>query len=224
METTPTHGDPWHVVPLAVCALSAGVASFVFLADLARVTGWPGHTAYLLPLTVDALAVSAWRSWATQRGGSFALVCGVVATIASVVGNAISHVYATGRAQPGTAAVTIVAGIPAVAVALVVHMSRPTGHLDPVAVAAPTPTPAVVRGGTHRATKPTTATAPAVAPTATPAAVVPVGEAPDLSWPDTVLAAWCRDRGVTTKRPIERLGVPDRRARTVARLAKVVTA
>lgn len=53
--------DWWVVCGMAVTAVSAAVASFSGLRGLAELAGWPQPLAALLPLTVDAHALTATR-------------------------------------------------------------------------------------------------------------------------------------------------------------------
>jgi hypothetical protein len=118
--------DWWLIGGITLTAIGAAVASFVFLTDLAHQTGWPGRTALLLPLSIDALAATSLRVYLTEPSGpvrSFARRCAVGTIIASAIGNAASHLFSTGVLSPGWLAITLVGTVPAVSLGLVVHMA-----------------------------------------------------------------------------------------------------
>lgn len=159
---TDTGRDPWIAASLAVLIPAAYVSSFIFLTRLAVACGWPWWTAWLLPLTVDALATAAWRIYWTTGRDRLALTAALLATVAGVVGNAAAHLYATGQAAPGWLAVALVASTPPIAIGLVVIMDArrprleqpaPADRLEPVEVAEPaativdTPPGSLVREG-----------------------------------------------------------------------------
>ena len=60
--------DWWVIAGMTVAATSAAVASFTGLEGLAALAGWPSRLAWLLPVTVDAYAMTSARVWlATSR-------------------------------------------------------------------------------------------------------------------------------------------------------------
>src|SRR4051812_22594433 len=67
---TPGEGDGgrdwWVMAGMVIAAASAAVASFSGLRGLALIAGWPGGLAWLLPLTVDAYAMTSARVWLTS--------------------------------------------------------------------------------------------------------------------------------------------------------------
>jgi hypothetical protein len=130
--------DWWKITLRAVAGTAAVVASFVFLVDLARATGWPGWTAYLLPLSLDALAAAAWRIYVTCGRDRFALWCGIGTTGATLAGNAVSHLIGTGHVAPGWLLVATVGAVPAMSLALVIHLTAPPRLLD-AGAASPSP-------------------------------------------------------------------------------------
>jgi len=117
--------DWWVAAGIAVTGTAAAVASFVFLTGLARATGWPPWSAWLLPLTVDALAATALRLYLTCRD-RFAGHTAVAAIAASMLGNAASHWFSSGLLTPGWLAVTVVGAVPAISLGLVVHLAATT--------------------------------------------------------------------------------------------------
>jgi S-DNA-T family DNA segregation ATPase FtsK/SpoIIIE len=59
--------DGWVMVGMAVAAASAAIASFAGLRGLAEVAGWPDRLAWLLPITIDAYAMTSARVWLAGR-------------------------------------------------------------------------------------------------------------------------------------------------------------
>lgn len=111
----------WRRVLIAGTAVSAAAASFVFLRELALHVGWPVWIAPLLPLSIDLLAAAALTEYRLTRSRT-PLVVAVLAIVGSAAGNAYSHLYSTGLAEPGLLAVAGVGTVPAVAVGLTVHL------------------------------------------------------------------------------------------------------
>lgn len=129
----------------ATAAVGALVASFIFLRTLAAETGWPGRSALLLPLSVDALAAAAWLGyWSASDPAArrFAGRVGAGATVASLLGNGLSHLLVTGAVEPTAALIAIIGGVPAVSLALVVRLMVPSLALNPTDLA---PEPKVSR-------------------------------------------------------------------------------
>src|SRR3712207_6456435 len=93
--------DGWVMVGMAVAATSATVASFAGLRGLALLSGWPERLAWLLPITIDAYAMTSARVWLAGAGLSdrarrFARSNAVGAILASIAGNAVYHTVAAG--------------------------------------------------------------------------------------------------------------------------------
>jgi hypothetical protein len=55
--------DWWVIAGMATAAASAAVASFAGLRGLAGAAGWPDRLAWLLPVTIDAYAMTSARVW-----------------------------------------------------------------------------------------------------------------------------------------------------------------
>ena len=75
---------------------SAAVASFSGLQGLAHIAGWPVRLAWLLPVTLDAYAMTSARVWlaASTRSAAarrFARANAIGAIAASIAGNATYH-------------------------------------------------------------------------------------------------------------------------------------
>src|SRR5204862_6788340 len=61
--------DWWVIAGMTTAAASAAVASFAGLRGLAGAAGWPGRLAWLLPITIDAYAVTSARVWLAGHSG-----------------------------------------------------------------------------------------------------------------------------------------------------------
>src|SRR5262245_39748942 len=95
-EPMPRVRDWWVSLGMAVSGTSAAVSSFAGLRALAAVAGWPAVLAPLLPLTIDAYAMTATRVWLaestrSQRARRFARTNAVGAILLSLSGNAVYH-------------------------------------------------------------------------------------------------------------------------------------
>lgn len=117
-------------VGMGVSAASAAVSSFAGLDALARLSGWSPLMAPMLPLTVDALALTATRVWltdASESGGirRFARAAALGAILLSLAGNATYHATAAGLipASSNWLVVVVVGAVPALALALVSHLA-----------------------------------------------------------------------------------------------------
>ena len=110
----------------AICAAGAIVASFLFLTDFAMATGWPADWAPLMPLCVDALGATAFLIYgATKDARVFAVGAGAV--LASMLGNAASHWFASGWVEPGWLAFTLSGFVPAISIALIIYLLAEKG-------------------------------------------------------------------------------------------------
>lgn len=114
----------WRRTIIAITAIGAVVASFIFLTDLAVHAGWPEQAAWLLPLCIDALAAMALTQYRfTGRKGPGIVAVGAI--LLSALGNAASHWFTSGLLEPGWLAITTVGIIPAIALGLCIHLSIP---------------------------------------------------------------------------------------------------
>ncbi|GAB3519412.1 hypothetical protein GCM10027575_45300 [Phytohabitans suffuscus] len=115
-------------VGMSVSAASAAVSSFDGLRSLALLAGWNVYMAPLLPLTIDAYAMSATRVWladtlASERARRFARRNAVGAILASLVGNATYHAIAAGILASNWMVVVVVGAVPPVVLGLVSHLA-----------------------------------------------------------------------------------------------------
>src|SRR6266536_6602883 len=111
----PTDRDWWVVVGMTTAAASAAVASFSGLRGLAEAAGWPPRLAWLLPLTIDAYAMTSARVWlaGTSRARGFARANAIGAIGASIIGNAAYHLVAAGLLTVSWPVVVLVGAVPA---------------------------------------------------------------------------------------------------------------
>ncbi|MDQ7903086.1 DUF2637 domain-containing protein [Phytohabitans sp. ZYX-F-186] len=141
--------DVFVAAGMAVSAASAAVSSFEGLRSLAVLAGWSVYMAPLLPLTIDAYAMSATRVWlsestASSRARRFARRNAVGAILASLLGNAMYHVIAAGLLGMSWVVVVVVGGIPPVVLGLVSHLAVLRRQSD-------LPVPQAVPGTNHTA-------------------------------------------------------------------------
>jgi hypothetical protein len=127
---------------MAVAATSAALASFTGLRGLAEISGWPSRLAWLLPVTLDAYAMTATRVWLAPSGRSaparrFARANATGAIAVSVAGNAAYHALEAGLLEVTWPIIVAVGSVPAVVLGLTTHLHamRP-GHAP-----APAPVP-----------------------------------------------------------------------------------
>jgi len=129
--------DWWVIVGMAVAAISAAVASFAGLRGLAQVAGWPDQLAWLLPVTIDAYAMTSarvWLAWTVGGRGarSFARANAIGAIATSIVGNAGYHLIAAGIVAISWPIVVLVGAVPAAVLGLTAHLHALTtvGHSE----------------------------------------------------------------------------------------------
>ncbi|NMO57820.1 DUF2637 domain-containing protein [Actinoplanes sp. TBRC 11911] len=110
---------------MAVAAISAAVASFAGLRGLAQVAGWPDRLAWLLPVTIDAYAMTSARVWLAgdaDSGRGFARANAIGAIATSIVGNAGYHLVAAGLVPISWPIVVLVGAVPAAVLGLTAHL------------------------------------------------------------------------------------------------------
>ena len=119
--------DGWVMTGMVIAAASAAVASFTGLRGLALVTGWPPRLAWLLPLTLDAYAMTSARVWLAsttraRRARRFARANAVGAIGASIAGNATYHAVTVGLLTVSSPIVVLVGAVPAAVLGLTAHL------------------------------------------------------------------------------------------------------
>lgn len=134
--------DWWVMVGMTVAAISAAVASFAGLRGLAEVAGWPDRLAWLLPVTIDAYAMTSARVWlagtlGTTRARSFARANAIGAIATSILGNAGYHLIAAGIVTVSWPIVVLVGAVPAAVLGLTAHLHALTAVTEPADNEAP---------------------------------------------------------------------------------------
>ena len=134
--------DWWVIVGMTVAAISAAVASFAGLRGLAEVAGWPDQLAWLLPVTIDAYAMTSARVWLAGMSGratGFARANAIGAIATSIVGNAGYHLVAAGLVAISWPIIVLVGAVPAAVLGLTAHLHAlrtvPAKEVEPVAAA-----------------------------------------------------------------------------------------
>jgi hypothetical protein len=115
------------MVGMAVAAASAAIASFTGLRGLAQVAGWPDRLAWLLPVTIDAYAMTSARVWLTGmsptgRAWRLARANAIGAIATSIVGNAGYHLVSAGLLTISWPIVVLVGAVPAAVLGLTAHL------------------------------------------------------------------------------------------------------
>lgn len=129
--------DGWVMTGTAVAAASAAVASFTGLRGLALIAGWPPGLAWLLPVTIDAYAMTSARVWLsgrrhTRRGRRFAQANAIGAILTSIVGNAAYHTISVHLLAVSWPVVVLVGAVPAAILGLTAHLhALPNVDRDP---------------------------------------------------------------------------------------------
>lgn len=109
---------------MAIAATSAAVASFTGLRGLALVAGWPGRLAWLLPITIDAYAMTSARVWLSgaTHARRFARANAIGAIMASILGNAAYHTISVGLLDVSWPIIVVVGAVPAAVLGLTAHL------------------------------------------------------------------------------------------------------
>jgi hypothetical protein len=127
---------------MTVAAISAALASFAGLRGLAQVAGWPDRLAWLLPVTIDAYAMTSARVWLAEtlgnsRARSFARANAIGAIATSILGNAGYHLVAAGLVAISWPIVVLVGAVPAAVLGLTAHLHALTSVAAPHTGSAP---------------------------------------------------------------------------------------
>jgi hypothetical protein len=127
--------DLWVTAGMTIAAASAAVASFSGLQGLAHIAGWPPRLAWLLPVTIDAYAMTSARVWlaASTRSAAarrFARANAIGAIAASIAGNATFHAARTGLLLVSWPIVVLVGAVPAAVLGLTAHLHALRGRTE----------------------------------------------------------------------------------------------
>ena len=135
MTTADADRDLWVTAGMTIAAASAAVASFSGLQGLAFIAGWPVRLAWLLPVTLDAYAMTSARVWlaASTRSAAarrFARANAIGAIAASIAGNATYHAARTGLLSVSWPIVVLVGAVPAAVLGLTAHLHALRGRTE----------------------------------------------------------------------------------------------
>ncbi|MGK5544497.1 DUF2637 domain-containing protein [Streptomyces sp. URMC 127] len=129
-DSTATVRHDWPLaMGMGAVGLAAAASSYAALQDLALRTSWWPWLSWLLPVTVDAYALTAVRVWLgrstrnrTARAWAKANAIGGIGL--SVAGNAVDHAAAAGVIPVSWPLIVAVSAIPPVVLGLLVHMAH----------------------------------------------------------------------------------------------------
>jgi hypothetical protein len=114
---------------MGAVGLAAAASSYAALQDLAVRTGWWKGLSWLLPLTIDAYAMTAVRVWlgkSTRNGHAraWAKANAIGAIVLSVAGNAVDHAIAAEVLPVRWPLIVAVSAVPPIVLGLLVHMAH----------------------------------------------------------------------------------------------------
>jgi len=201
---------------MAAVSLAAAISSYSGLASLADLAEWNHRLALLLPLTIDAYALTATRVWllpktAGRRARRWAKGNAIGAIATSVAGNAVAHAAGAHVFHISWPVVVAVSAIPSIVLGLITHLWHLRNTPDPDAVApsavaeaqaapvVPVPVPAEVPSAEAQA--------------AAPAPRKPVRSSGRKSTADAISVLRSKDPEITQVAVAKRLKVTDRTVR-----------
>lgn len=145
--TAPAQRDALFATGMAAVSLAAAISSYSGLASLADLAGWNHRLALLLPLTIDAYAMTATRVWlspktagAKARRWAKGNAIGAIAT--SVAGNGVAHAANAHVFHVAWPIVVAVSAIPSIVLGLITHLWHLRNTPDPAPATAAVPVPA----------------------------------------------------------------------------------
>ena len=128
--------DVLFAVGMAAVSLAAAVSSYSGLATLADLVGWNHKLALLLPVTIDAYALTATRVWLSPKTAGYRArrwakgnAIGAIAT--SVAGNAVAHAANAAVFHVTWPIVVAVSAIPSIVLGLITHLWHLRNTPDP---------------------------------------------------------------------------------------------
>ncbi len=136
--------DWWVVLGMSVTAVASAVSSFTGLRSLAVATGWQEVLSPLLPLTVDAYAMTATRVWLaastrSTRARRFARSNAIGAVGLSLLGNGVWHLVEAHVITVTWPIVVLVGAVPPAVLGMLSHLAVLRTQVDPEAVPERTP-------------------------------------------------------------------------------------
>jgi len=126
-DTPESQRDVLFALGMAAVSLAAAISSYSGLASLADLVGWNHRLALLLPLTIDAYALTATRVWlspktASRRARRWAKGNAIGAIATSVAGNAVAHAANAHVFHVTWPVVVAVSAIPSIVLGLITHL------------------------------------------------------------------------------------------------------
>jgi hypothetical protein len=162
-EQTPDTGrkkrDLLSVLGMVAVAGAAAFTSYSGLSGLAELAGWPSKLALMLPITIDAYAMTATRVWLsparlTKKARSWARGNAIGAISMSVLGNTIYHAASAHVLSVTWPVVVGISAIPSIVLGLTVHLWHVADDLDPEPAPSQSPGPAIAEPEQVRAAYP----------------------------------------------------------------------
>ncbi|HEV2640772.1 MAG TPA: DUF2637 domain-containing protein [Actinocrinis sp.] len=131
--------DVLFALGMAAVSLAAAVSSYSGLATLADLAGWNHKLALLLPVTIDAYALTATRVWLSPRtvghkARRWAKGNAIGAIATSVAGNAVAHAANAAVFHVTWPIVVAVSAIPSIVLGLITHLWHLRNTPDPTPV------------------------------------------------------------------------------------------
>lgn len=130
--------DILSVLGMVAVAGAAAFTSYSGLSGLAELAGWPSKLALMLPITIDAYAMTATRVWLsparlTKKARSWARGNAIGAISMSVLGNTIYHAASAHVLSVTWPVVVGISAIPSVVLGLTVHLWHVADDTEPEA-------------------------------------------------------------------------------------------
>lgn len=140
----PRRRDPLSIIGMVAVAGAAAFTSYSGLYGLAHLAGWPGKLAMMLPVTVDAYAMTATRVWLsparlTRKARAWARGNAIGAISTSVFGNALFHAAEAHVLAITWPVVVALSAIPPIALGLTVHLWHVADDHEPEPKQSPGP-------------------------------------------------------------------------------------
>ncbi|MEV4917845.1 DUF2637 domain-containing protein [Streptomyces tirandamycinicus] len=128
-EELPVRRDWLLYAGMGTVGAAAAASSYAALQDLAVRTGWWMQLSWLLPLTIDAYAMTAVRVWLgkstrNDHARAWAKANAIGAIVLSVAGNAVDHAIAARVIPVGWPLIVAVSAVPPIVLGLLVHMAH----------------------------------------------------------------------------------------------------
>ena len=158
-DTGRTKRDLLSVLGMVAVAGAAAFTSYSGLSGLAELAGWPSKLALMLPITIDAYAMTATRVWLsparlTKKARAWARGNAIGAISMSVLGNTIYHAAAAHVLSVTWPVVVGISAIPSIVLGLTVHLWHVADDLEPEPASKKSPGAAIAEPDTVRAAYP----------------------------------------------------------------------